>query len=349
MNAGLYGAGSFAAFLAFALARGDALRISAVASRTPQRAFAFAAKHQIVRGCEDLDALLALDDLDAIIIATPPFDHAASAIRCLEAGKHVFTEKPLATTSEDASRIVKAADRAHRVIGIDSPMPFTDIVRAIGEIAGSRVAGALRRISVENIASCEGLVDDHWFWDVRASGGIFVEHGVHFFDWCGALLGTSQDVVAWTASTGRRQDRVFAAVGHERGGLATYYHAFIATADAERTRVIASFDGCDAVAVGWVPTRLRLLGERAQDAAVVVRTLRDANLRELDSDEGPVFDAGAKLHAYAASMRAAAADFCDAALRSETPRIVGAPRALLGLRVACAARAAAESGRRQPV
>ncbi|MBX9471929.1 Gfo/Idh/MocA family protein [Microcella sp.] len=55
------------------------------------------------------DALLALDELDAVIIATPDFAHAELAVRAAAAGKHVLIEKPLATTADDARRIRDAA------------------------------------------------------------------------------------------------------------------------------------------------------------------------------------------------------------------------------------------------
>src|SRR5436309_2691217 len=54
----------------------------------------------------------ALDDVDAVAIAVPPFLNRAVAEAALAAGKHVFLEKPLATTAEDADAILAAAARA---------------------------------------------------------------------------------------------------------------------------------------------------------------------------------------------------------------------------------------------
>ncbi|MBQ0906006.1 Gfo/Idh/MocA family oxidoreductase [Micromonospora sp. U21] len=55
--------------------------------------------------------------------------------------------------------------------------------------------GPVRRLAFENDASDEDLGPEHWFWDERASGGIFVEHGVHFFDAADALVGSTPESV----------------------------------------------------------------------------------------------------------------------------------------------------------
>jgi len=211
-----------------------------MSSRSPAHARAFAAEHGIERACESYEAMLALRDLDVIVIASPPADHAPKALEAIDAGKHVFVEKPLATDVGAARRVLDAADRAGKIVGVDFPMPYTPIVRAIGAIAAAGAAGEIQSLALENIASCDGLSDDHWFWDPAVSGGILVEHGVHFFDWCGALLGAPRQALGWLGGTERRQDRAFAAIGHERSRLATYYHAFIAAAPEERTRAVAS-------------------------------------------------------------------------------------------------------------
>ena len=346
LRAGLYGRGAFGAFLVKSLADSRDVCIAAVASRSPERAREFASAHGIERACESYEAMLALSELDLAIIATPPVRHAPDALAAIEAGKHVLIEKPLATAVEDAKRVLAAAAQSRRVVGIDYPMPYTDIVRALGELTRSRAAGKLRRIVVENIASREGLSDDHWFWDRGMSGGIFVEHGVHFFDWCGHLLDPARSVAGWTAAEGAREDRVFAAVDHADGALATYYHAFIATSATERTSASLYFDACDAVAEGWIPIRLTLSGAAAEDAARVLRTLHLPNLSHVRSGNGAIiFDAGDKLSAYARGIADVCADFRRAAADPNHKRLVDESRALESLRVADAARRAAATGR----
>jgi len=73
-----------------------------------------------VKGYGDYREMLAKegDRLDAVIIATPDFCHAEQTIACLEAGLHVYCEGPMATTAEDARRMVQAARRAGKRLQI---------------------------------------------------------------------------------------------------------------------------------------------------------------------------------------------------------------------------------------
>jgi predicted dehydrogenase len=61
---------------------------------------------------EDLDDVLARDDVDAVYIALPNTMHAQCAMRCARAGVHVLTEKPMATSEEDCRRMIAAADES---------------------------------------------------------------------------------------------------------------------------------------------------------------------------------------------------------------------------------------------
>ena len=65
---------------------------------------------------EDVDKLLARDDVDLVYIATPPFLHYPQALAALEAGKHVICEKPLAMTVEQADTLIAVARKNDRVL-----------------------------------------------------------------------------------------------------------------------------------------------------------------------------------------------------------------------------------------
>src|ERR1043166_7156595 len=71
--------------------------------------------------------------------------------------------------------------------------PVFDMVR---RLIDSRVLGEFLHGYFENYASDEGLPPEHWFWDREKSGGIFIEHGVHFFDLFNGWLGPGQVVAA---------------------------------------------------------------------------------------------------------------------------------------------------------
>jgi predicted dehydrogenase len=77
--------------------------------RDPDRARAFAAKVNGGFVWSDLDDMLADPTIDAVVVATPPRTHHGIVSACLDAGKHVLVEKPLATTSEDAIDLIDNA------------------------------------------------------------------------------------------------------------------------------------------------------------------------------------------------------------------------------------------------
>lgn len=85
--------------------------LSAVCSRTEQRAVEFAARHQIPHTFTSLERMVAGDTVDAVYIATPNSLHAAQAILCMEHGKHVLCEKPLASNAREAEAMISVSRR----------------------------------------------------------------------------------------------------------------------------------------------------------------------------------------------------------------------------------------------
>lgn len=84
----------------------DAVVVSVVGGSNLEKIKTFAAEHYIPHYTTDLAESLARDDVDCVILATPTQVHAAQVVQCLEAGKHVQTEIPMADDIEDAKKIV---------------------------------------------------------------------------------------------------------------------------------------------------------------------------------------------------------------------------------------------------
>jgi myo-inositol 2-dehydrogenase/D-chiro-inositol 1-dehydrogenase len=88
--------------------RGGVAVLAAVADADSDRAASVAARYSGATAYADGFELIAADDIDAVIIASPDLTHAAYAHACIHAGKPVLCEKPLATTVEDALSVVQA-------------------------------------------------------------------------------------------------------------------------------------------------------------------------------------------------------------------------------------------------
>ncbi len=106
----LAGGGAFGAKHAAALKRIDGVEVTAVVSSTLETAQAFAEEQGIGRGVASLEEVLAADDVDAVILATPTPMHASQTRQALEAGKHVQVEIPLADSLADAEACLAAQE-----------------------------------------------------------------------------------------------------------------------------------------------------------------------------------------------------------------------------------------------
>lgn len=108
----LVGGGAFGAKHATALRRIEGVDVVAVVSANLGSAEAFAAEQSLGRAVATLDEALTSDDVDAVILATPTPLHAAQTVACLEAGKHVMVEIPLADSRAGAEQALAAQQRS---------------------------------------------------------------------------------------------------------------------------------------------------------------------------------------------------------------------------------------------
>jgi predicted dehydrogenase len=255
LGLGLVGCGSFGAYVLDAVAGLPDLHIAAVADADPSRAKPLGARHgATVR--DGLASLLATDGVDLVALATPPATHAAMAIAALRAGKHVFCEKPLATTTEDAARVRDEVNRSPGTLVVDHVLRYNPILRAVERLIAEGLLSPPRRFLFENDAADQDLGPDHWFWDPAHSGGIFIEHGVHFFDAARALIGSEPESVRATAvrRPGGPVDMVIADVVHPGGVLATHLHSFTHAHRCERQLMRLDHGFAESRITGWIPT-----------------------------------------------------------------------------------------------
>jgi predicted dehydrogenase len=138
--------------LAPALTQAPSAQLWSVYSRDRARAQAFAAKHGAASpdaAHDDLDALLADPELDAVLIASPDKLHADQTVRAAKAGKHVLTEKPMATDREGAAAMIDAADKAGVVLAVAYHLRWHMGHRKLFEAARNGAFGTLRHMRVQ--------------------------------------------------------------------------------------------------------------------------------------------------------------------------------------------------------
>jgi predicted dehydrogenase len=270
----MLGGGAFGHFAVQELTRlpGVALVAMAETRREASQALARRLGIPLVRSAGDL---VKMDEVDWVYVATPPFLHREHVTAALAAGKHVLCEKPLALDLSSADEMLRLAASKRRLLTTNLMQRYGAFFEPVRSIVQQGLLGAFLQGSFENYASDEGLHPDHWFWDPAKSGGIFVEHGVHFFDMLAGWFGEGQVLAAQRsvrAGTGV-EDQVSCTVRYPGGGLVTFYHGFTQPSALERQALRLSFERGDLLLQEWIPTSLRLHGIVDDKAAESVRSL----------------------------------------------------------------------------
>ncbi|GAA3874845.1 Gfo/Idh/MocA family oxidoreductase [Streptomyces lannensis] len=251
----LVGCGGFGAYVLDAVRDIPGLRVVACADPDGERARVLAERHG-AHVAASVEEVVGIPEVDVVVLATPPAAHADGAVTALRAGRHVFCEKPVAVTLEAAARVAEEASRAPGVFAVDHVLRYNPILRLLQRLGEEGLLDPLRRFLFENDASDEDLGPDHWFWDPAHSGGIHIEHGVHFFDAAAALMGS--DPVAVHGTEVRRDggpvDIVVATASHPGGSVATHTHSFTHAHRAERQLMRLDYGFAEARVTGWIPT-----------------------------------------------------------------------------------------------
>jgi predicted dehydrogenase len=225
-----------------------------------------------VENVEDVGELLGRADVDMVYIATPPFLHHPQAKSALECGKHVIVEKPLAMTVAQADALIAIARQKDLLLVANLMQRYNPLFDAVNLMIRDRLLGELLHGSFENLASDENLPSGHWFWDRTKSGGIFVEHGVHFFDvfagWLGQgrIEGAQVGIRPGTAI----EEQVQSTLRYGDGTLVNIYHGFHQTGRMDRQELRLVFERGDLTLYDWVPTRVRIhtMADEAQTKAL---------------------------------------------------------------------------------
>ncbi len=139
---------------------------------------------------KDYRELLARDDVDAVAVCTRDYQHAEHTIAALDAGKHVYCEKPMAITTEDADRMLAAWRRSGKCFMVGMNMRYNDAFLALKEVVDSGQIGEVKAVWVRHFVGFGGWA---YFHDYRAnrqgSTGLLLQKGSHDIDMIHFLTG----------------------------------------------------------------------------------------------------------------------------------------------------------------
>lgn len=251
-NIGIIGYGGFGKFLHHWWGKLDRVNVMAIADAKLQDDHS--GEYRVYQNGLDL---INDPDVEIVSIVTPPALHAGMACAAMRAGKHVLLEKPVAITNEQAEQIKQVQLETGKVVLVNHMIRYNPLIKAIKQLSLAGKLGELRHAVVNNYAQDSLLPIEHWFWNRALSGGILVEHGVHFIDIINALTTqTFTDVSGyWHDRNENQRDQVAALVHYNKGLIASHYHSFSGPGFFERTTIQLMFDLAKIEIEGWMPMK----------------------------------------------------------------------------------------------
>ena len=194
------GLGRWARVLARGAQRGETVELYSCYSRSQEKRDAFMAEYGVLKSAASYEELLADPDVEGVIITTPNDTHKELIVQALDAGKAVYTDKPIAQTLEDALAIKDAVERTGGLFAVG---------HSARRLSGSRMMkkwieeGTIGGVSMAeaNFSNERGLelTPDTWRWYLdKTPGGPLLQLGVHHADNLQYLLGPVAAVTAHT-------------------------------------------------------------------------------------------------------------------------------------------------------
>lgn len=182
-------------------------------------------KYNITKGYTNVDLMLSENpEIDAVIIATRTDDHVETAVKCLEAGKHILVEKPIALNYTEALKIVEAAEKNRRILMVGMNNRFrTDSMLERNFIKGKELGDVFYAKTgwLKTQSS-----DEKWFTDMeKAGGGVFIDNGIVMLDLGLWMLGfpetQSVSAINYNHNTKTVEDTNFSFIKFKNGSSLT--------------------------------------------------------------------------------------------------------------------------------
>lgn len=173
-------------------------QLVAVYHRDLDKAKAIASTHDIPHACDRLEDILALPDVAAVSISTPPFLHYEMAKKALQAGKHVLLEKPMTLSADEARELYHLASANGVVAVMDFEFRFIPAWQLFAEYLAEGYVGQKRLIKIDWLVSSRADAQRAWNWYAQKDkgGGALGAVGSHAFDYISWLFGSVRRLCA---------------------------------------------------------------------------------------------------------------------------------------------------------
>ncbi len=203
-----------------AIASDERARITAIADPDDEHREKFKRMFRVPAAYADHQAMLENEELDAVVIASPPWLHRDQLRDSISAGTHILCEKPIASTLEDCRAMVEMAEGHHKVVQAGHSKRFETGFQRIKELIDSGTMGDIYQMSIYwhyyipdfQSGWLRKMLDfskKHWidfekrygtwrYLDPRAGGGDFFDHAPHYIDLLRFLFGEIETIYCQT-------------------------------------------------------------------------------------------------------------------------------------------------------
>mgnify|MGYP000935729876 CR=1 FL=1 len=179
---GLVGHGLWGAHHAKAIAQTQGALLTAIADRAEVNLAAAHAAHPKAALHSDWRELVARPDIDVVDVAVPSFLHFEVARAAMEAGKHVFLEKPMVLSIADANELIRMARSKGLMLAVDHEMRLSELWGKVKKLIEEGVVGIPQYVLVELSRFPYRQGADGWRYDIRRVGNWILEEPIHFID-----------------------------------------------------------------------------------------------------------------------------------------------------------------------
>jgi predicted dehydrogenase len=208
MKIAIIGCGFVADFYMQSLPLYPALKLAGVFDRDPERGLKFAAFYGVERVYASLEEVLRDDSVGLVLNLTNPRDHFEISKACLAAGKHVYSEKPLAMELSQAKELVTLAEGAGLQIACAPGSILGETAQSIWHALRAKAVGTVRLVYAE---MDDGMVfkapyrrwmsasGTPWPYKDEFEVGCTLEHAGYYVNWLTAFFGPATSVTAFSS------------------------------------------------------------------------------------------------------------------------------------------------------
>jgi predicted dehydrogenase len=187
----LAGAGYIADIHARAIQAHPEAELAVLVEKFPEQAHKFAEQYPVDNLFSNVDEMIDVGGVDALVIGTPNFLHAPQAIAALDIGIHVMVEKPMAMDTAEARKMAQAADRAGAILMVAHCWRFDEEVLWLKE----RTSQLGKIVRTKGLGVHRNWGPAGWFTQkALAGGGALADMGIHAIDTARFLLGDPNPV-----------------------------------------------------------------------------------------------------------------------------------------------------------